>query len=78
MEGMDWRDSALCQYVDGERFFPAKGQNANYAKHICRACPVIAACRSYALAHDDVRGVWGGMSERELALARKKSGKIAG
>ena len=38
------------------------------AKDICRACPLIAACR--AAATDDDPGVWGGLTREERAAHR--------
>lgn len=71
MDKMEWRDSALCQHVSPEIFFPEKGANVRQAKRICEGCPVLKECRSYALAHRDLIGVWGGLSDRDRALVRR-------
>jgi WhiB family redox-sensing transcriptional regulator len=43
------------------------------AKAVCASCPVLAACREYALASGDA-GIWGGMthSERRKVRAREQ------
>ena len=41
------------------------------AKLICEACDMRAACLSYALAHDERFGVWGGLSEKERERMRR-------
>lgn len=68
----EWKDSALCASVDPDIFFPDKGENARQAKRICAVCPVLEQCRHYALTND-VIGVWGGMSDRDRAAARRSA-----
>lgn len=60
-----WQDRALCAETDPEAFFPEKGGSTREAKKICLGCEVRAECLSYALAHDERFGIWGGLSERE-------------
>lgn len=48
------------------------------AKEMCRACPVLAQCRSHALAVSEPYGIWGGMSETEReVLARRNRRRLA-
>ena len=61
----DWRDEALCAETDPEAFFPEKGGSTREAKELCIECSVQHQCLTYALAHDERFGVWGGLSERE-------------
>lgn len=51
----DWEQQAVCRTVDGELWFPAKGQPTGPAKRICRTCPVQRPCLDAALAEE--RGV---------------------
>jgi WhiB family redox-sensing transcriptional regulator len=67
----DWRDLALCAEVDGDTFFPDKGESTLAAKKTCRFCEVRQPCLEYALATDQRFGVWGGLSERERRKLRK-------
>ena len=61
-----WQKDGTCRQVDvGDVFFPEAGGSTRSAKLICRNCPVISDCLSYALANDERHGVWGGFSARE-------------
>ena len=61
----DWRDYAACQEVDGEAFYPEKGESTRAAKKVCAGCFVREQCLAYALATNQDWGVWGGLSVRE-------------
>ena len=61
----EWHERALCAQTDPEAFFPEKGGSTREAKKICTGCEVRAECLSYALAHDERFGIWGGLSVRE-------------
>ena len=39
----------------------------NDAKRLCHACPVIDACRTYAITNGERTGIWGGMRPDERA-----------
>jgi WhiB family redox-sensing transcriptional regulator len=67
---MSWLYQAACRTEEPELFFPigtsgpALGQIAE-AKSVCRGCPVVRECLSWALESGQNSGVWGGMSEDE-------------
>ncbi len=46
-------------HPDGERG-RARSQREMRAKEMCRRCPVIAQCRTHALAVGEPYGIWGG------------------
>lgn len=65
-----WREYAACQNEGPELFFGPDGEQPlqrdrreQRAKRICRRCPVLDACRDYALARPERYGVWGGLGE---------------
>lgn len=67
-----WQRHGKCNTMDPELFFHPEGERGGprrrrieYAKYICRQCPVIGECRQYALLHREPYGVWGGLSEEE-------------
>jgi WhiB family redox-sensing transcriptional regulator len=66
-----WHRQALCGGVDTAVFFPAdewspvRDRRERVAKAICAACPVREPCAVYALAHRELHGVWGGLSEAD-------------
>jgi WhiB family transcriptional regulator, redox-sensing transcriptional regulator len=50
---------------------PALVQTAR-AKAVCRRCPVMIQCRTWALTSGQAAGVWGGMSEDERRAMRRR------
>jgi WhiB family redox-sensing transcriptional regulator len=72
---LDFRTEGLCAQTDPEAFYPDSGVNAHAAKAVCRACPVIEACREHALTAPEPYGVWGGLSERERQALRRDQGR---
>lgn len=69
----EWHADGLCSQVDGDLWFPEKGGSTRDAKRICLSCPVLVECRSYALAHEERFGIWGGLSERERRQLRRQA-----
>ena len=67
-----WRQRGACVVVPTEVFFPGRGQSVEPAKAVCRACPVVAQCREYALGIADLKGIWGGLAEEERQRARRE------
>jgi WhiB family transcriptional regulator, redox-sensing transcriptional regulator len=81
---MDWRHHALCRDEDPELFFPIgttgpAAVQVEAAKVVCRACPVVEPCLSWALETGQDTGVWGATDEDERrALARPRAGVRTG
>jgi WhiB family redox-sensing transcriptional regulator len=90
-----WRDQASCLDVDAELFFPVGDgpvarEQAEEAKAVCCACPVLAECREFELTPVSGRlrsddGVSAGMTadERRAELRRRvrqarRRGRAAG
>ncbi len=67
-------DSSMFFHPDGERGGRARAQREMRAKEMCRRCPVIAQCRSHALAVGELRDLGGGLSESERELLLKRGG----
>ena len=68
-----WRDFGLCAQTDPESFFPEKGGSTRDAKAVCRRCDVRGDCLEFALAHDERFGIWGGLSERERRMLKRRA-----
>lgn len=74
-EDADWRDLAACRDVDPELFFPTAPAGAalavaeRRALAVCAVCPVLAGCRTWAVA-EQPHGVAGGLTERARAALR--------
>ncbi|MFF7048084.1 WhiB family transcriptional regulator [Streptomyces griseorubiginosus] len=59
--GSAWRLRALCVGEDPELFFPLVETDTETARAraVCRRCPVLHACRDWAVRHGEADGVWG-------------------
>lgn len=71
---VDWTSRAECAGMDASLFFPERGEATKHAKATCARCPVLDQRRTYALAHREVHGIWGGLSERERRRLRRAAG----
>ncbi len=69
---MDWHDRANCAGVDPDLFFPERGESPREAKQVCRGCVVREDCLAFAISSGERFGVWGGMTERERRLYRRR------
>jgi WhiB family redox-sensing transcriptional regulator len=77
---MDWRHDAACRDADPELFFPIGNTGPalvqiEQAKAICRNCPVMDECLRWALDSGQEAGVWGGTSEDERRLLKRRSSR---
>lgn len=77
-----WMVNALCKGRDTNDFYiemTVKGaaEQLRKIKSVCRMCPVIAECLSYAIETNEQFGVWGGFSTKERNKIAKKYGKVS-
>jgi WhiB family transcriptional regulator, redox-sensing transcriptional regulator len=74
---VDWRTEASCLSADPDLFFPisttgpAEKQIAR-AKRICAGCAVRRECLEFALAHDQMYGIWGGTTPDDRRRERRR------
>ena len=78
--GTNWRDRAACLRKDPELFFPigATGpahRQAEQAKHVCTSCLVRDPCLSFAFTAGIDHGVWGGLSEEERRVLKRRTAR---
>lgn len=78
---MDWRHHALCRDEDPELFFPIgtagpAAVQVHQAKLVCRRCPVVSDCLTWALDTGQDAGVWGGTSEDERRALARRSARV--
>jgi len=65
-----WHDTGACRGLGPTLFF--EEQHEIVAKSVCASCPVVAACREWAVsAGSGLYGVWGATSHRERIRIRK-------
>jgi WhiB family redox-sensing transcriptional regulator len=74
----DWRHRAVCRWEDPELFFPVGTSGPALlqiaeAKAVCRSCPVVAECLTWALDSGQAAGVWGGMGEDERRALNRRN-----
>jgi WhiB family redox-sensing transcriptional regulator len=72
-----WRDRALCRDTDPELFFPVGTTGTalvqiERAKQVCFECTARVECLDFALSTNQDSGVWGGMSEEERRVIRRR------
>jgi WhiB family redox-sensing transcriptional regulator len=76
----DTKPRPACRDEDPELFFPvgvsgpATLQVAE-AKAVCQRCPLRAKCLEYALRTGQDTGVWGGMSEDERRVLKRRDAR---
>jgi len=76
---------ARCRGAEAELFFGPPGtetrvermRRESIAKAMCRECPAMLACRSHAIEHGEVYGVWGGLGEQERRMQLIRLGRMA-
>ncbi|MGQ0842938.1 MAG: WhiB family transcriptional regulator [Sporichthyaceae bacterium] len=49
-----------CRAFEADLFFAETPEDVEYAKSLCRNCPIVDACLAGALARSEPWGVWGG------------------
>jgi WhiB family transcriptional regulator, redox-sensing transcriptional regulator len=72
-----WAARGACRHSDPELFFPVAThgpalEQVLKAKVVCRSCPVQGECLEFALETGQDFGVWGGASEAERRLMRRR------
>jgi WhiB family redox-sensing transcriptional regulator len=69
----DWRTLAACKGA-GDAMFPSNyPPDIEDAKDYCRACPVTSDCLQWALETGQEFGVWGGLSEAERRILKRRT-----
>ena len=69
-----WHAPATCRGSGTDAFvIDAKKEPSAEVLALCDGCQVRGECLEYAMAHPDLVGVWGGTTERERRVLRKKA-----
>jgi WhiB family transcriptional regulator, redox-sensing transcriptional regulator len=82
----DWRHSAICKDEDPELFFPIGDEHTTgkapsgpvqlqhaEAKTVCRRCPVVTDCLTWAITTGQAFGVSGGMTPNERRALKRRT-----
>ena len=68
-----WQAQAACRGRGTAAFVLDVGGNSRTAKALCESCPVCDDCLAFALADDQLEGVWGGTTGKERRRMRRAS-----
>lgn len=72
----EWAKRSACATAETEVFFPGysngRPDRTEEAKAFCAECPVQSECRQYALRYPSLRGIWGGLTEKERKNHRRR------
>lgn len=79
---LNWRAVGACLNADPDLFFPISSggpaeQQIVRAKVICAGCAVRRECLEFALAHDQVYGIWGGTTPEDRQRERRRKRRAA-
>ena len=79
---LTWRAVGACLNADPDLFFPISSagpaeQQIVRAKVICAGCGVRRECLEFALAHDQVYGIWGGTTSQDRQRDRRRRRRAA-
>jgi WhiB family redox-sensing transcriptional regulator len=77
----EWRHQAACAGEETDLFFPvgtspAAIAQAHEAKKVCAGCPVRLDCLKWAIDTAQEWGVWGGLTEDERRVMKRRSNKL--
>ena len=63
---LGWMPEGTCQHQEEAEYFRSDSTSKqNWAKRICRGCPVRSQCLQWSLETPETSGVWGGLTARE-------------
>jgi WhiB family redox-sensing transcriptional regulator len=73
----EWREVALCRDTDPALFFPVGTtghalDQIDRAKEVCAECEASRDCLDFALDTNQDSGIWGGLTEEERRVIRRK------
>jgi WhiB family transcriptional regulator, redox-sensing transcriptional regulator len=79
---MNWRAAGACLDADPDLFFPISSagpaeQQIARAKVICAGCGVRRECLEFALAQEQVYGIWGGTTSEDRQRDRRRRRRAA-
>jgi WhiB family redox-sensing transcriptional regulator len=79
---MNWRAAGACLTADPDLFFPISSagpaaQQIARAKTVCAGCDVRRQCLEFAMANDQVYGIWGGTTPEDRQRDRRRRRRAA-
>ena len=74
---LNWRQRGACKDADPEIFFDESKRGVKKAQAVCRRCPVLGTCLTWALEAGLPFGTAGGLSAGERDGLRRVAGRAA-
>lgn len=79
---MNWRAAGACLTADPDLFFPISSagpgeRQIERAKIICAGCRVRRECLEFAMANNQVYGIWGGTTPEDRQRDRRRKRRAA-
>jgi WhiB family transcriptional regulator, redox-sensing transcriptional regulator len=68
-----WIDDATCRGGDPAVIAVFFARRTEAAKRICADCPSRRPCAEYAIAHPELEGVWGGLTDNDRDHIRRRT-----
>lgn len=83
---LSFAEQGACVGLDPEAWFPERRQMGRMKKvhwrntregkiveAVCGSCPVASRCLEYALQFSDLRGIWGGLDEKQREAIQRNA-----
>lgn len=72
VRGQTWKLLAMCQNAANPDAWFEKFDSKKKAAEMCKGCPVISQCLTYALENDEQWGIWGGMTTKDRKRLKRQ------
>ena len=69
-----WQAQAACRGEPSSTFFLERGGSTRRAHELCDSCPVATECFAYAMADEELGGIWARTSDRQRGRLRHQTG----
>ena len=68
----EWHQQAACRGQGPDAFVRGPKSDYRATRELCETCPVRRACLDFALADESLTGLWGGTTDMERRLIRRR------
>jgi WhiB family redox-sensing transcriptional regulator len=68
----EWHRQAACRGQGPDAFVRGPKSDYRATRELCETCPVRRACLDFALADETLTGLWGGTTNIERRLIRRR------
>jgi WhiB family transcriptional regulator, redox-sensing transcriptional regulator len=69
----EWHQEAACRGRGPNAFVRGPKSDYGSTRELCETCPVRVECLEFALADESLTGLWGGTTDMERRLIRRRS-----